>query len=546
MKGNSSKAKSKRSLGGFTLVELIVVIAVLAILAGVGAVAYNGYITYAQKGQDRQLVGEIMHALELADYSDPTLFGENGTTLVMITENGIKAPDSTAAALKDAFGDLSGYKLSYTGWKSMNSTKGIATALTALATLSGSLEASGKSLADIGYADVAADCWDKVQEAAEKLAETMKGMTPAGGSGGGGDDVGMDVLAVLEVAKRSTESSPVDWKSASFDGLSGGGTGAGGMMNMVSNKVARYHAFAVYLSKQPDFTGKDSIINQLETIFDEDGQLSENVTDFDLMTSSGSSKLPSGADTAKFNEYLSNYMGNQAEVDNKAYNTFMGAVWEQYKDSTTTDAGGNLRLKDDSLGLADTFFSEGRTLVDAAAQATRNKDLLNFLTKFNSEGSPFVSISASKVNGTLKFNVPDELNPRAESSSDSTTDEEPGDSSTCGQGAHSSGTVVVHFSGTAASVMNSSDTVTLCSIDGGFKSCTVTFDNGSAGNLLASCSNPTYSKSDIVEFNLSTGELKVVAENLDQTEEITVSVKRGSGKYASTYNFIVVVHGGNS
>ena len=125
MKRNSSRTNPKRSLGGFTLVELIVVIAVLAILAGVGAVAYTGYIEYAKKGQDRQLVGELIHAIELADYSDPTLFGESGGAMVVISTEKTDAAGlseaNTAAlktALEDAFGEggLASTKLSYDKW----------------------------------------------------------------------------------------------------------------------------------------------------------------------------------------------------------------------------------------------------------------------------------------------------------------------------------------------------------------------------------------------------------------------------------------------
>ena len=49
------------------MVELIVVIAILAILAGVGTVAYTGYIRAAHKGVDRQTVGDLIYAAQLAD-----------------------------------------------------------------------------------------------------------------------------------------------------------------------------------------------------------------------------------------------------------------------------------------------------------------------------------------------------------------------------------------------------------------------------------------------------------------------------------------------
>ena len=119
MKQNSSTEKSKNR--GFTLVELIVVIAILAILSAVGAVAYTGYIEYTKKGLDKQTIGDVIRALELADYADPTLF-DNGQSYVLVsTDGGIKVVSSNSGALtkalQDAFGsDLSTVKLTYSDW----------------------------------------------------------------------------------------------------------------------------------------------------------------------------------------------------------------------------------------------------------------------------------------------------------------------------------------------------------------------------------------------------------------------------------------------
>ena len=60
---------SRKTDGGFTLIELIVVIAVMAILAGVGTAGYAGYIKSANKKADIALVGNVMRAVETAAYN---------------------------------------------------------------------------------------------------------------------------------------------------------------------------------------------------------------------------------------------------------------------------------------------------------------------------------------------------------------------------------------------------------------------------------------------------------------------------------------------
>ncbi len=78
----------RRSDGGFTLVELIVVIAILAILAGVGTAGYSGYIKSANKNADIALVGDVVRAIETGTYSYSVELKE----AIQVSEQGTKMP----------------------------------------------------------------------------------------------------------------------------------------------------------------------------------------------------------------------------------------------------------------------------------------------------------------------------------------------------------------------------------------------------------------------------------------------------------------------
>lgn len=107
---------------GFSLVELIVVIAIMAILAAVAVVGVSVYIPKAQQANDKQLVGDIVYAIELRDYETQFAANSNGVVgYVVVTQDGVTASgEEVIEALKAVYGDnyatSSDLKLSYDGW----------------------------------------------------------------------------------------------------------------------------------------------------------------------------------------------------------------------------------------------------------------------------------------------------------------------------------------------------------------------------------------------------------------------------------------------
>ena len=117
---------------GFSLVELIVVIAIMAILVGVAVPVYSSYIEKAQKAKDEQMVGEIIHAIEI------TAAGENWAAQYEIVQDRtylgsivlhhnanaeVDSEDAFGTALENALAQIFGtgyesqFTLSYGEWK---------------------------------------------------------------------------------------------------------------------------------------------------------------------------------------------------------------------------------------------------------------------------------------------------------------------------------------------------------------------------------------------------------------------------------------------
>ena len=77
---------------GFTLIELLVVVAIIGILSAVGIVAYNGYITGAEKKTSESIVLQI--SLAQQEY-----YSENGTYYATTSGSSCSPSTSTSALI---------------------------------------------------------------------------------------------------------------------------------------------------------------------------------------------------------------------------------------------------------------------------------------------------------------------------------------------------------------------------------------------------------------------------------------------------------------
>ena len=393
MKGQILK-EGKR---GFTLVELIVVIAILAILAAVAYPVYNGYIDYTHKGVDRQTVGEVMHAIELADYADPNLFGDNGTAMVIISEDGAKAygVNGITKAIEDAT-PLDSVKLNYDGWglpsESLRSLLDLIT--TNLPTL-------GQDGSYVGYADVANECWDAVKIVADGLA--------------GGDEK-LSVQAVLTLAGMTSGTEPGQlpaWESfESFDYNSMSGDLVAAIR---ASRLARNFAFAAYLEKNYGSDPEVQDVVKVLTSLTEENGANPLASEYDFLTKDlakhGIEEYNNNhADNKiKWNGYddaVTAYLNSQAKIDGDAYYTFMKGVHDQY--SIDLDEDGNY------TGNPKEFWDEAAGYINwAAGIGSGQIDVNSMKTALTDATGSNVVIVAKKRDGNLSFDVsPKDASPR--------------------------------------------------------------------------------------------------------------------------------------
>lgn len=424
--------EAKKRTGGFTLIELIVVIAILGILAGVGTVAYTGYIKAANKGVDKQTVGDLIYAAQLADYADPGLLDAN-LGMIILTADGTEVTGSNGnftAALDASVGDTRALKLAYSDWgANIAAISQMLGNITSNKNADGSdadnlgnylnqTDTSGNKVA-VGYSPVANDLWDVVRATAFQVV---------GGSGDYASDKEADEAAAIftvYTAKATADYSSVDamttaWTSTSTGGILNalerynapeGGESDKTLATTVNIAgatgpcVARNMAFAEYLAKYGTYEGVEQDIAKLR-----DPASSANYLAATSAPASGSDD----AYRALANAYLTDEVSNgksQAYIDGLAYYTFMKSVADQY---ATEDKLGKTEDGDSTVELPDNFWEDADGYISwASAVGSGHVNIADMQAALNGKTGNAVIIVADKTSGTLKFTVsPADADPR--------------------------------------------------------------------------------------------------------------------------------------
>ncbi len=397
----------REEAGGFTLIELIVVFAITGVLAAVGTVTYSAYVQRANKAADQQAVADLKYAAQLADIADTSLFGDDGTGLVIITDSGASAYGTYGdyeTALENSVGDLDGMKLAYDGYGTSASAYSTMLAnVTALSSYISGTDSEGNPVTyTISYADVASDLWEEVMEVAKTAANTL----------GFSDEIAANyaVLAAYVTAKYSSASDMGSaWESGSaysttfynsaYSVANGGVTTSPyisiGLNLAKAAAIKAYNeAFAVYLAANYSYDGIDDDVANLKS--DHSSVLV--------------AKERSVSGNTTYNTAVDSYLGGQAKLDGAAYYQAMYSINQQY--GTGTDGNGDtIEYTDADIEAltvedADAFWDETSGYVAAVAAAYKNyASITEMQNALNNVSGSAVVIIATQTDDGLEFTV---------------------------------------------------------------------------------------------------------------------------------------------